>query len=377
MNLISSLTSLSHTLLFTFIGLLGISLVVAFHEFGHFLFCKIFNVKTPSFSIGFGPRLITKKIGETEFAISAIPLGGYVEIAGATEVGQGEQKEAYSRDNRSFASKPWYQKFLIMIAGILFNLIFAYTAISLMFMTGMPKTLILYPKNAVPVIETVLQGSPAEKAGLQAQDTITAINGQTINNQQGQQLIETIQANPGKEVIFTVNRNNQEVQIPVTLEAKDCLGTIIGAAGIRLSIMSLPGASFFDAIKQGIATTNKIIRDTVMSLRYLCKSGDTSMAQGPVKIVAGLAHGAKEGLKTFILFLAVISLSLAILNLLPLPILDGGQIVFYTIEAIAGRSIPDRVREYIHIGCWIAFMLLVVYLTYNDVRDLIRGYLSK
>src|SRR5690606_27744818 len=96
------------------LGLFGIGFLIGFHELGHFLFCKLFSIRTPSFSIGFGPKLFSKKIGGTEFVISPIPLGGFVEIAGAAEVGQGDQKEASSRDKESFAVKPYYQKLLVM-----------------------------------------------------------------------------------------------------------------------------------------------------------------------------------------------------------------------------------------------------------------------
>ena len=121
-----SLVSLPQSFFFLIIGILGISFLIAFHELGHFLFCKLFNIHTPSFSIGFGPRLISKKIGSTEFKISVIPLGGYVEIAGSAEPGQGKQKDANRMDEQSFAIKPFWQKFLVMIGGILFNMAFAY-----------------------------------------------------------------------------------------------------------------------------------------------------------------------------------------------------------------------------------------------------------
>ena len=123
------LLSLAQSLFFIIIGIMGIGFLIGFHEFGHFIFCKIFHIRTPSFSIGMGPRIFKKKIGETEFALSLLPLGGYVEIAGAAEVGQGEQKEAYSTDQNSFASKPYYQKMLVMAGGIVFNLMFAYAAL--------------------------------------------------------------------------------------------------------------------------------------------------------------------------------------------------------------------------------------------------------
>ena len=125
-------------------GLIGINFVVGIHEFGHFLFCKFFKIRTPTFSFGFGPYLASKKIGDTTFALSSIPLGGYVEIAGSAEMGQGDQKEAHARDTGSFAIKPYWQKLLVMIGGIVFNLIFAYAALIFLFMIGLPKTEFLY-----------------------------------------------------------------------------------------------------------------------------------------------------------------------------------------------------------------------------------------
>src|SRR5438876_2487139 len=108
--MLTTVTNFGHSLILGVIALLGIGFIIAFHEFGHFLFCKLFNIRTPSFSVGFGPRLISKRIWDTEFSLSLMPIGGYVEIAGAQEVGQGEQLEAASTDEHSFKTKPWYQK---------------------------------------------------------------------------------------------------------------------------------------------------------------------------------------------------------------------------------------------------------------------------
>jgi regulator of sigma E protease len=374
MELQRTILCLSHNILFALAGIIGISLVVAIHEFGHFLFCKLFNIRTPSFSIGFGPRLFSKKIGGTEFAISAIPLGGYVEIAGAAEMAQGEQKEAHSRDEHSFSQKPWYQKFLVMIGGILFNIIFAYLAISLLFMVGMPKTKFLYPGNATPTVEMVKQDTPAYVAGLQPQDLILAINGRAITEENSQTLIQEIQNNPSSAVTLHVKRNVQELDISFTPASREFLGKTVGLPGFMLSMHSLPGYSLTEAVSKGFQFANRIMRDTVLGFKYIFSSGDTTMVEGPIKIIAATMQGAKEGFKTYILFLVFISISLAILNLLPLPILDGGQIVYYTIEALMGRPIPDRIREYIHIACWLAFLVLVLVLSYRDIRDLISPY---
>ncbi|HZW61947.1 MAG TPA: M50 family metallopeptidase [Candidatus Babeliales bacterium] len=374
--LTNTVTSIGTNLIFGLIALVGIGFIIAFHEFGHFLFCKLFKIRTPSFSIGFGPRLITKKIGDTEFALSAIPVGGYVEIAGAAEVGQGEQLEAYSSDEHSFKNKPWYQKALVMLGGILFNLMFAYFTCSLLFMIGMPPSIMLYPRNATPVVSQVVSDSPAAKAGLQVNDTIISINNQAIAEDNAQQLIETLQAAANTPVHLQVERNGQQLGIDFTPEQKEFLGKKVGSSGIGLKMRSLPPVPFSKAISEGIALTNSIMKTTVSIFRHIFSSGDTSIVGGPIMIISQSMKHTQLGFKNFLFFLAYLSVSLAILNIIPLPILDGGQLLVYTIEAIIGHSIPDRVREYIHIACWIGFLALLILLSAQDLKMILKPYLE-
>jgi regulator of sigma E protease len=375
MNVLASAVGVSQSLFFGIAGLFGIGFVIGFHELGHFLFCKLFKVSTPSFSIGFGPRLITKKIGDTEFALSAIPLGGYVEIAGAAEVGQGEQKEAARTDEHSFSSKPFYQKFAIMFGGILFNTAFAYAIFILLFMVGIPKSMILYPKNATPIIEIIKPGSAAEKAGLKVNDTILTINGRALNDD-ATSFIKEIQSMPGQQVALRIQRDQQLQELTVTPEAMTSLGKQVGTLGVIFQTQPLEGLPVLTAIKEGIRVVNAQIYNTIMTIMHVFSKGDTSLVVGPVMLISETAKGAQSGFKTFLLFLAFISISLAVMNLLPLPILDGGQIVFYSIEAIIGRPIPIKVREYIHIACWVALLALVLYLSAKDLRQLLSPYID-
>lgn len=364
-------------------GLIGFAFIIGFHELGHFLFCKIFGVRTPSFSIGFGPKLISKKIADTEFSLSAIPLGGYVEIAGASEIGQGEQKEANAHDAGSFAVKPWYQKMFVLLGGILFNLAFAYIAVCLVFLAGAPKGDFLYPLNASSTVESVEPESPAFHSGIKAGDTIIEINGITIPNDASERHVNTITAalrsikeQPSKAIDIMIERDGNRTQVPLIIGTKDVMGSAIGYSGMTLARQELPPFSLFEAVKQSIRVTNKWIIMTVSSFRHLFASRDTSQLGGPIAIFSAISMSAGQGIKIFLLLLALISVNLAVLNLIPVPILDGGQIVFYTIEALAGRQLPIKVKEYIHIACWIAFLVLIVLLSAKDLGRMLAPYIN-
>ncbi len=359
MDLFAQLSTISSNLFFGVLAILGIGFLIGFHEMGHFLFCKLFRISTPSFSIGFGPKLISRKIGETEFAISAIPLGGYVEIAGSAEVGQGEQKEANRSDEFSFAHKPYYQKLLVMLGGILFNLLFAYMAIVGLFMAGLPPS----PFFVSPVIQEVKVDSPAAKAGLMAGDRITAINsspieGDKLTIENRRQLLQ-----PNKEVTISIDRNGTPLDFTVLLGAREVAGKTIGYLGAEdFATKELAPQSLAESLKNGIALTNKLITETVKGFASVIKKRDTTGLASPIKIISMTMQGAAQGLKVFLLFMAIISVSLAVLNLFPLPILDGGQILFYTIEAIIGRELPFKVKNAIHITSWLLIMALTLYL---------------
>lgn len=364
--MVQSLTSLSYSLLFAIAGLAGIGFIIAFHELGHFLFSKMFGIRVQSFSIGFGPRLISKKLGGTEFSISAIPLGGYVDMSSP----EGLENDAYS-----FSARPYYQKLLVMLGGITFNVLLAYAIFTLLFMIGMPATRMLYPSNAIPTINVIEKDSAAEKAGLQEGDTIIAIDGQAINHDV-QKLLNIIRPMAGKSATLTIERNGQSQEIALSIGSKNCLGEEIGALGAGFNLIALPAKSFFESIREGIRICHKHLYDTFSAFKYLLTSCDTTNLAGPVMIFSATMKGAAQGFSIFLMFLAIISINLAVLNLIPLPILDGGQILFYTIEAIIGRSIPEKIREYIFIGTWIGFMLLTVYLVGQDLMRIAGHYIE-
>ena len=344
-----------------FTGLLGIGFLIGFHELGHFLFAKIFQVDTPVFSIGFGPRILTKKIGNTEFSLSAIPLGGYVQMAG---MGEGAEEQAGTRSSFSFAAKPFYQKLLIMSGGILFNLLFAYLMLIIVFMVGMPQSRFTYPLNATTVIEMVGTDTPAQKAGVLTGDKIESLNGKNIDS--GALFYQEMKGLANKTVMLGIERNGERKQIELTPLARKFMGMDIGFTGIMLKDAPLAPQSLSNAIKNGINLTNKFIHSTLISFKYIMTKLDIGSMAGPLTIITESGKESRSGFSNFFIFLAIISINLAILNLIPLPILDGGQILFYSIEALIGRSVATRIKEYIFIATWIFFLLLFIYLTYKD-----------
>lgn len=340
------------------LAILGIGFLIIFHEFGHFIFAKLFNVLTPSFSIGFGPRIIEKKIGETTFALSAIPLGGYVEMAGSAEVGQGTQLHAKDATDRSFTAKPYWQKLLIIAAGILFNLFFAYAALTYLFSQGAP-CIGTWCENKPAQIGVVHPNSPAEKAGLKPQDNIIAVN--EIATPTIKDLTTALESSIEKPATLTIERNGVQEKAEITVGSQTQGNKKKPLLGVAWHIAQMP---FSQALVAGWHATWSLVTQTFGALKGLTKSREG--LGGPLMLICQVTQFAGMGFKMFLFMLAFISINLAVFNVLPLPIFDGGQVLFFTIEAITGRPLSDDTRYKIHYYTWLAVIALVVYLTLKD-----------
>lgn len=373
------LASLLKTLSVGFIGIAGLGFLIGFHELGHFLFCKLFDIHTPSFSIGFGPSLFSKKIGQTVFSLSLIPLGGYVEIAGLAEIGQGEQAHAKQAGISSFNSKPYYQKLLVMLGGILFNLFFAYIAFIIVFFTGIPKTHLISANTPIPVILKISEGSAAEKAGLLPYDKIVQIEAIKIN--ESVEPIKTILAqSQGEPLSLVVERKNEHISLSLTPDKTIIQGKETWIMGATYDVETPIIKSFSDAFYRGINETHRWITQTIQGFCACKKLGAIKEMAGPVMILSMMMKAAAESFSLFTVLLAVISINLAILNLIPLPILDGGQLLFCTIEALIRRPLPEKARLLIHMSTWGLFLLLFAFLTYQDITRIwipIKTYFLK
>ena len=191
-------------------AIIGFGLLITIHEFGHFIFCKIFKIHTPTFSIGMGPKILEHKFGQTNFRLSMIPVGGYVEIAGLSEIGQGEQDHAQLKGENSFTQKPYWKKFFVLSGGVLFNLIFAYLVYSILFMVGIPK------KTTSLSISTKISQELELKTGLKSKDIIITINDNRVSNNPSlflksiKKLINPLVKTDLNNINLTISRNNQQ-----------------------------------------------------------------------------------------------------------------------------------------------------------------------
>ena len=362
------LFAVSHKIIPFITAIIGFSAVIAIHEFGHFLFCKLFGIHTPTFSIGFGPELFRRQFGSTNFRLALIPLGGYVEIAGLVEVGQGEQEYAHETGTGSFDSKPYWQKFLVLMGGIIFNLLSAYVIFTGLFVFGTAD------KQAV-MVAAVVKDSAAAHAGLTPGDAVTQINdivladqGTLIENAEGR-FLEVIRSNPNGQITLQLRRNNEDLALPITLGSRINNGIEIGVLGAELRT-PLPQLPFFQALVAGFSYTCKNVLLIVDSLKKFFSQRTLEGAGGPVMILSMSFSSAQHGIIPLLFFLALMSINLALINLLPIGALDGGQLFFATFEAIIRRRLPQVFKNGINIASWLFFIGLALLLTYRDIMHL-------
>lgn len=358
-----------------FIVVLGILIFV--HELGHFLVAKWSGVKVEKFSLGFGPKLFGKQIGETEYLVSAFPLGGYVKMFGEggfnevelvdQEAGQAHQEAPQQLTDdekaRSFSHKSIPQRMAIVLAGPLFNMLFAWLLLIMLYMTGMPIL--------KATVGDVFPGKPAAAAGIRKGDLITAVNGQRIVQWED---FSSQMAGISETATLAITRNNQQLTIrlkPQLGESKNMFGETITKPIIGVSPaydFSTERFGFTDAVALGNAKAVEVTKLTALSLLKLFQGVVPLNSLGGPMMIADMANkAAQTGGATFFMLLAVVSINLGILNLLPIPVLDGGHLLFYTIEAIIRRPVPQKVREYAQQAGMVLLMGLMVLAFYNDI----------
>jgi regulator of sigma E protease len=368
-----------------FYFILALGPLIFVHELGHFLIAKFFGVRVEKFSLGFGPKLIGKKWGETEYLLSAFPLGGYVKMFG--EGGYIEGGEVHTTDGvnnvpaeelpletlreltaeektRSFAHKPVLARIGIVIAGPVFNLLFAWVIFIILCMVGVP--------TVTTKIGEALKDKPAAKAGIQKGDVITAINNKPISR--WDQIAEGVTASNGQPLILSVKRDTRELSFTITPEprvSKNMFGEKINGYAVGVASAGELTTEYYgplQAVVKGTEQTLKVIELTFMSLVKMAQRiVRMDSVGGPIMIADMAGKMAESGGASFLAFIALISINLGVLNLLPVPVLDGGHLLFYIMELIFRRPVPQKIREYAQQFGMVLLLGLMVLAFYNDI----------
>ncbi|WP_456385588.1 RIP metalloprotease RseP [Desulfolithobacter sp.] len=357
--------------LISFILVLGVLIFV--HELGHFLFAKLFGVRVLKFSLGFGNKVIGKKWGETEYLISAFPLGGYVKMYGEQP---GEEISPEDRA-RSFSHKPVWQRFGIVFGGPLFNLLFAVLLFAVMFVAvGLPESV------DTTRIGQVASGSAAERAGILPGDEVLAINGQQTTS--WQDVSRLIRESGGREVVLRIKRGSEELTItavPAMEKVKNLFGEEVGERymlGItRDDQVVYKKSGLVESIKAAFIQTWNLIYLTVLGIiKIFQRVVPATELGGPIRIAEIAGQQLEAGWMNLLYFMGLLSVNLGILNLLPVPVLDGGHLVFLTLEGIRRRPLSEQAMEW---SQKIGIMLLgtlMLFVFYNDILRIIQRWTS-
>jgi len=347
---------------------LVLGVLIFVHELGHFIVAKRSGVTVLRFSLGFGPKIVGITRGGTEYRLSLIPLGGYVKMLGE----DAEEELTQEQLAGSFSNQNVYKRIGIVLAGPMSNFLLAIIIFAFLFaFSGIPER--------SPDIGSVNPGSPAEQAGLQAGDRVLTINGKPLTT--WEELSEAIEKQGQNPMTLQVGRNDQQVTMTVTptvSEVKNLFGEtvkrpVIGiTASEKVTINKVnPALAGYYAL-QHTWNLSKLFLLTVVKLVQRIVPLQT--LGGPILIAQMAGQQAQEGLLNLVNFMALISVNLAVLNLLPIPVLDGGHIFFFLIEAILGRPLSLKKVEMAQKVGMLVLLALMIVVFYNDIMRLIPGH---
>jgi regulator of sigma E protease len=353
-------------------------LLIFFHELGHFILAKLVGVKVLKFSLGFGPKIVSRKIGETEYLISAFPLGGYVKPLGE-EPGEEMMEE---EKPRAFNYQPVWKRIAIVIAGPVFNLVLAFIIFVVFLGFNYPLAI---PKldSITTTIEGVVEDSPAMAAGLKANDTIIEINGSSVGD--WNEMAGIFAKNPEKELDLKVRRDGEIMEFkitpsPTTVKNEEGEEVTVGRIGIskKLDATIIKSESILDVPFKAL---KGVYEWCVLTLEVVVKlfTGGVSAKQmgGPILIVDAAAKAASVGAFTYFNFIAIISINLAILNLMPVPVLDGGHILFLSVEALRRKPLSEKLMVVANRIGMALIMLLITFVFYNDIIRIVVPWVQK
>lgn len=345
-----------------------LSILVLVHEIGHFVTARRLGCKVDEFGIGFPPRLFAwkSKKSQIEYSVNWIPLGGFVRIKGES----GSHKD----DKDSFSSKPIWKRFVILFAGVAMNFVLAGVLLSVGFMIGLPTALDAELPSSARVedqalrIAYVMPDSPAEQAGVLIGDYVNSINGQVFENEN--QAGDFIAANTEDTIQLEVSRGDGEHSFQLDAVYSEESGeNVVGAGLITTGLVSFPA---HQALYHGFVVTAKYTGAIVVALYEIIRNLLFGQPVGvdlscPVGIAVMTCQVAQLGLVYLMQFTAILSINLAVINILPLPALDGGRLLFLLVEAIRRKPLNERLEAIIHNSGFVLLMGLIVLITFQDV----------
>ncbi len=339
-------------------AILAVSVLIIVHEAGHYLAARAVGMRVERFSIGFGPVLLSFRRGDTLFALSAIPIGGYVSVAGT---GAGAVDPA---DRGAYANKSAWRRFAFVLAGPVMNYVTAVlVAWALLAGPGLGVA------DPAPRAGTILPGRAAEAAGLRSGDRIEAVAGKPVGT--WDDLVREIQGHPGEEIVLEVVRGEGPAaarqQIRITPRNEGGVGKVgLGPAEIAVRTGPLEG------IPLAVRLTNANLSAQLSGFGAIFMRKQKAELSGPIGIAQELVRGARAGLERFLKLVWTISVGLAVLNLLPFPALDGSRLLFLGYELVTRRRVNERVEGLIHTGGFVVLLILILAVSFGDVARLLR-----
>jgi len=354
-----------------------LSVLVFIHEYGHYLGCKICHVKVDSFSIGIGREICgwTNKNG-VRWKISWLPFGGYLKMFGDDDFSSGKADKdiiknvSDSEKKEIFYFKSPYERFLVVFMGPFFNLMFAVLLLTALTRYEGVKTI-------RPIIDSVLDNSPAKIAGLIVGDEVVSIDGKGVKT--FNDVTNIIALHNLSPIKLEVKRGEKHLVIditPTTIKTKDMFGNTVETTGIGVASLvqknsTLKQVGIFEAFIEANKDVYSICKNTLIVLKQIL-TGNRGMESlgGPVKIAKYSAQSFSKGIRTVIYFMAMISANLGLMNLLPIPVLDGGHLLFFLVEMLVRRPIPEKIQERLLQGGFAILIAMMTIATFNDIATI-------
>jgi len=355
-----------------FVFILIIGILVFVHELGHFMLARRAGMKVEEFGIGLPPRLREWKKFGTLVTLNAIPIGGFVKVKGGDKLTVTKED---LEDPESYHSKTWFQRFWFIIAGVIMNFILAFVIISIGYMSGMtplPGSSLYEDSQTIKgiVINKVMEGSPAQKAGIEPGDFIISINGSILDTPED--LSKYIKAHADSVLDITIERNKLIKNINVRPGKDKKIGVAMSLMIELEKAYLYPHKAIYHAFLSTVFITKETFKGIVMVFfNLLTQFSIPDEVSGPVGIVSITHQVTKVGFMSVLQFMAILSISLGVINIFPFPALDGGRLIFLVIEGITRKRVDSKFEGLAHIIGFLMLMLLIVLVTYKDIMRLI------